>query len=105
MIITREYLPTTEQLQKIKSADYGEVNYIDRRVDGTNAGEGTEDFSFTRWIKCTVRRYVYLPTGNLDKGGHRRWEYDSCIIARTVKECGIIARLRYAGKEISIRTY
>lgn len=105
MIITREYIPTAEQLQKIETTGYGEVNYIDRRADGTNAGEGTEDFTFTRWRRCVVRRYVYLPTGKLDKGGHRRWGYDSCIIAQTVKKCGIIARLRYAGQEISIRTY
>lgn len=116
--IVREYVPTAGELRKLKAVGYSEISYIDRRTDGTPAGEGTEDFSLARWngqhfideagyrkVCGCVCRFVYCPTGELDKGGHRRWEYDGKVIARTVRECGIIARLRYTGQEISIRQY
>lgn len=105
METVREYIPTADQRRNIKATGYSEINYIDRYTDGTPAGEGTEDFSADRWRKCTASRYIYQPTGKLDKGGHRRWECIEGITARTVRECGIIARLRYTGQEISVRQY
>lgn len=103
----RQYVPTLRQLTDIEATGYGEIDYIDRFTDGTPAGEGTEDFSWGRWAAVNNRRTrsVYRPTGELDKGGHRRWERVNCITARSVRECGIIARLLYAGQEISIRKY
>lgn len=106
--ILRQYVPTKEQLQKLRETGYGEVNYLSVLPNGgIVVGGGTEDFSLERWQTVSRKycRYVYRPTGEYDKGDHRRWAQDCRIISRSVRECGILARLLYPGQEISIRQY
>lgn len=101
--VLREYLITKEQRKTLVEKDYSPVNYVDYYPDGMMV-EGEEDFSVCRFNN-QIERYIYMPTGEKDKGGHKRWECVRKIVSRSAKECGMIARMLFAGKEISIRQY
>ena len=102
--VYREYRYVMSEQHELKSNGYAAISYIDHYSDGREI-EGTEDFTTERWRDQTVCRAVYVPTGELDKGGHKRWDYFGSVYARNAEECGIIARMVMDGREISIRKY
>lgn len=104
MEVYREYRYVQSEQHELKTNGYAAISYIDHYSDG-NVLEGTEDFTLDRWKSQTVCRAVYVPTGELDKGGHKRWEYFGSVYARTAADCGMIARMVMDGMEISIRKY
>ena len=102
--ILREYRPTKQQHADLYGEKrYSPVSYLDHYPDGREA-IGEEDFSLERW-RSVVTRYVYLPTGNRNKGGKMIWECERKIVSRSVRECGMIARTLFKGLEISVRQY
>ena len=102
--VYREYRYVMSEQQELRTNGYAAISYIDHYSDG-RVLEGTEDFTPERWRDQTVCRHVYVPTGALDKGGHKRWEYFGSVYARTAEDCGMIARMVMDGREISIRKY
>lgn len=107
--IYREYHIVMSEQRKLKQNEYAAISYTDHYCD--SHGEyrtvrGTEDFSLQRWN--FIRQYsrvVYVPTGKVNKGGHRTWEYFGTVYANSAADACKIARLVMAGKEISIRAY
>ena len=107
MKVYREYHYSMKEQRTLRQNGYAEITYTDHYVDEFgeyNTITGTEDFSIERW-KNVARRMVYTPTGESNKGGKRRWEYFGAVYARTATDCGKIARLVLAGREISVRQY
>ena len=101
--VLREYQITKEQRESLRDRDYSPVSYIDYYPDG-KVVKGEEDFSLLRFGSL-VARYVYVPNGEKDKGGHRRWECVREIRSRSARECGMIARRLFKDVEISVRQY
>lgn len=104
MNVYREYRYVLSEQHELKTNGYAAISYIDHYTDG-NTLEGTEDFTFERWKAQTVCRAVYVPTGEFDKGGHKRWEYFGSVYASTPADCNYIAHMVMDGREISIRKY
>lgn len=100
----REYRYVQSEQHELKERGYAAISYIDHYSDG-RVIEGTEDFTPERWKSQTVCRAVYVPTGEHDNGGHKRWEYFGSVYARTAADCGMIAHMVMDGREISIRKY
>ena len=105
--IYREYHIVMSEQRKLKENEYAAISYTDHYCD--SRGEyrtvrGTEDFSLQRW-GATKRnhRAVYIPTGEVNKGGHRTWEYFGTVYARSTTDACKIARLVMGDREISIR--
>lgn len=51
---------------------YFEVEYTEYREDGSIYQKGTEDFSRER-MRMLKWYLIYVPTGQLNKGGHKTW--------------------------------
>lgn len=102
--VYREYRYVQSEQTELRANGYAAISYIDHYSDGRLL-EGTEDFTPERWDSQTVCRHVYVPTGELDNGGHTRWDYFGSVYARTAADCGMIARMVMDGREISIRKY
>lgn len=101
---TREYHFVLSEQRKLRKEGYAAITYTDHMSDGSTR-EGTEDFSLIRWKQQVTGREIYVPTGKLDKGGHRRWERFGSVFARSVKDCGKIAKKVMAGREYAVRKY
>lgn len=107
--IIREYHYVGSEQRELRDKGYAAITYTDHytgepEVEGRKVN-GTEDFTLRRWLDQVVQRIVHLPTGKLNKGGKMMWEPAGTVRARTARDCGKIARLVYAGQEISIRQY
>lgn len=91
------------QTNELGYATYLEVPYTEYREDGTPKCTGTEDFTAERF-KTLVTRYIYVPTGEVNKGGHRTWTEARKITSQSTKDVRKLATILVPG-EISIRQY
>lgn len=91
------------QTNEFGRATYIEVPYTEYREDGTLKCTGTEDFTAERY-KTLVTRYIYTPTGKVNKGGHRTWEEAKRITSQTTADVRKLAAILVPG-EFSIRQY
>lgn len=107
--VIREYHHVMSEQRKLRETGYAAITYTDHYTGEPEAEcrkvEGTEDFSLERYRAQVVERIIYLPTGKRNKGGKMMWEAAGTVRARTARDCGRIARLVYAGQEISVRKY
>ena len=107
--IIREYHNVASEQRQLRETGYAAITYTDHytgepEVEGRKV-EGTEDFTMERYRSQVIIREIYLPTGKRNKGGHMTWDFAGTGRARNARDCGKIARLVYAGKEISVRKY
>ena len=107
--IIREYHYVSSEQRKLRETGYAAITYTDHytgepEVEGRKV-KGTEDFTLERWRAQVVDRVVYVPTGKLNKGNKKMWEHAGTVRARNARDCGKIARLVFAGQEISVRKY
>lgn len=107
--VIREYHYVMSEQRKLKETGYAAITYTDHytgepEVEGRKV-EGTEDFTLERYQAQVVRRVVYIPDGRLNKGGKRMWGCVGTVRARTARDCGKIARMVFAGQEISVRKH
>lgn len=83
------------------TTDYFEVPYIEYCKDGTIYNKGTEDFSLER-LKVIKLWRVKTPSGELNKGGHRRWDTIDNIRTLSAKDAKSIAKILYPELEIKL---
>lgn len=85
-------------------ATYVEYEYKEYRADGRIL-TGTEDFSIERLRSVNMDWYwIWTPTGQLDKGGHRKWKCLGCIYCKNAKKARMIATIKHGlDMELQIR--
>lgn len=107
--IIREYHCVASEQRKLRADGYAAITYTDHytgdpEVEGRKV-TGTEDFTLKRWNDQVVDRVVHVPTGKLNKGNKMMWEEKGTVRARNARDCGKIARIVFAGQQISVRKY
>lgn len=94
---------TVLQQDETGRATYIEVPYTEYREDGSIKCTGSEDFTAERY-KTLVTRSIYVPTGKLNKGGHRTWEQSKRFTTASTKSFRRLATFFVEG-EFVVREY
>ncbi len=100
----KRYYPTKENFKEFQEKGYSAVRFEEYNTEIDRVRHGEEDFSQERWQSWTFTRFLYLPTGKLNKAGQTRWEYEAPVVCGgDVRRCKKVAKMIY-GEQVSMRT-